>query len=422
MSSHFWLTDEPSDLSGYRRAVLGGRGDAPSLVRSVTATAAGPTSGIQVTRTSGGTALAWVTDPLDGTDLTAAAWTFHVWSKESSLAANAALRFQVIPWTVAEQTAALDDNNGTELTATSADYNRTTGNATATPLADGDRLVFKVLVDDAGTLVTGHTVTVSYGGQHPRAEGDSYIVCPDTLKLTATLPVATETMVRRVLRQEQETAAEATPGIVQAEVRRAFASAIEEYSRAKPRRLVAALSGDGTTYDFPLPARWVWGASVMESVEYPAGEQVATILDQDDWRVWESVTAGQPVRTVRFYSTPESGTDNILLRYTSRHVHTDELDTLPSGDLEAVCWLAGSVLAEWLSAEAAGSNDSTINADVVNYRDARDRWAKAANRLRERYQAFIGINREAPAGGAVRDLDPGLAWGADRLFHSRRWR
>lgn len=422
MSSHFWLTDEPSDLAGYRRAVLGGRGEASSLVRAVTATAAGPTSGIQITRTSGGTALAWITDRLDGTDLTAAAWQFHVWAKESDLAANAALRFQVIPWTVAEQTAALDDNNGTELTATSANYARTSGNATATVLADGNRLVFKILIDDAGTLVTGHTVTVSYGGQHPGAEGDSYIICPDTLALTATLPLATETMVRRVLRQEQETVAEAAPVIIQAEVRRAFASALEEYSRSSARSLVAALSGDGATYDFPLPARWIWGQSVMNSIEHPAGDQVPTMLDQDDWRVWESVTAGQPVRAIRFLSTPESGTDNILLRYTSRHTHTDDLDTVPPAHLEAVCWLAGSYLAEWLSAEAAGHNDSTISADVVNYRDARDRWAKAANRLRERYQTFIGINRESPAAGTVRDLDPALAWGGDRLFHGRRWR
>ena len=99
MATNIWLTDSDSDLSGYLRATIGYRSDAPSIVRAVTNTEAGPSSGVQVTRTAGATtALAWITDRLDGTDLSAAAWTWHLWAYESAAAANAALRVQVYPY------------------------------------------------------------------------------------------------------------------------------------------------------------------------------------------------------------------------------------------------------------------------------------------------------------------------------------
>src|SRR4051812_13623768 len=107
MSVNFYLTAELADrqpASGvYYRAKLGARSDNPSLVRAVVSTEAGPSSGVQLTLAAGGSSIAWITDRLSGVDLTGAAWAFHIWAKEAAAAANAALRFQVLPYTTAEQ-------------------------------------------------------------------------------------------------------------------------------------------------------------------------------------------------------------------------------------------------------------------------------------------------------------------------------
>lgn len=424
MSVTLHLTDEDADLSGYKRARLGARSDIPSLVRAITSTEAGPSSGVQATRTAGGTALAWITDPLNAVALTAAAWTLHLWAHESNLAANAAVRVQVFQWTNAEAgTALLDHNPGTELTAATKDQALTSGAATATALADGDRLVIKVLFDDAVTMVTGYTCTLSFNGQSPRAEGDSYLICPDNLSVTAVLPSATRLRVRRLLKDN-----DTLGGLLEdADLDRAIAGAIETYSRDRPREVADYVSGDGSTYQFALPRFWALGFSRVLEVEYPAGEQPRTILEPDDYEVVNTLLGLQPRRYLEFrVGAPESGTNNLVLRYTARHVHTDELDTIPPGDMEPVCWLAASYAAVELASKMAASSDSTIAADSVNYRDGVTRWRDVAKQYQALYDQAMGRGKEAAgsvvAAGLVTEWDTAPQWGATHFYHPSRRR
>lgn len=430
MTTRFYLTDEIADVSpasgAYYRLKLGARSDNPSLFRSITNTAAGPSSGIQLTRTAAGTVVAWITDRLTGVNLTAAAWIFHVWAKESAIAANAALRFQILPFTVAEETAALDDNGAVELGTASADYARTSDAATATTIADGDRLVLKILLDDAGTMGADQTVTVSYNGQLPGAEGDSYVICPDTLAITAQVPAATLTRIRTALMDTDLT----HPLLDDAQIRRSFDLALREYSSDRPRLAVDLLSGDGSAYDFVLPRHWVAGFSSISTVEYPTGEQQAALLAPEDFSVIQSALGTGYTRRLHFpLITPESGTDNIAVRYTTRHSHTDELDTVPADDLDAVSLLAASYGAQFLAAKAAASQDPTISADFVGrgFSTETERWLKLAKEYRAAYGRHLGLGGEdggAPvaAGFHFQDWDVNLSGGADRLFHPRRLR
>ena len=422
MPTTFFLTDEDSDISGYLRLKLGARSDAPSLVRAVTDTVAGATSGFQITRSAGGATLQWISDPLDGTDLAAVAWEFHVWAKESAAAANAAPRFQVYRYSNAEAgSAALDDNNGTELGTTVADTARTTGAATITTLNDGDRLVVKLLLDDAsgGSMAAGYTVTVSYNGQYAKAEGDSYVICPDTLAVTAAMPTTTRTKVRRMLKDTDSS----NPFIADAEIDQSFDEALRTYSNHRPRLVANYLSGDGSSYQFRLPRLWIGGFSRVLEIEYPTGEQPRATLEPSDAEVVTGVLGPQPTRLLTFKSTPESGTDNLLLRYTTRHLHTDETDTIEPQDVEPVMWLAASYAAEKAAAKSAGASDSTINADSVNYRDGEQRWRSVAKSYRERYDRHIAGDGGVKASGAWVDWDTNATpYGQDRLIHRRRWR
>ena len=402
MPSNFFLTDADSDVSGYLLAKLTSPSDAPSLVRAVTTTVTGPTSGVQATRSAGGTALAWITEPLDGTDLTAAAWTLRLWAKESAAATNAALRFQVVKWAGSEGASVLDDNAGTELTTTIADVNITTGVASVTALAAGDRLVFKVLFDDASSSMAAGTATLSYGGQYPFAEGYSYVTCPDTKALSATTPTATVTRVRQALKDTSAT----NPNLETAEVTQAIEAAVRTYSHDRPRTIVSALSGDGSSVDYRLPARWVWGFSHVIDLEYPAGEQYRVLLDDDDWEVLDTALGGIPRRVLHFPSiTLEAGTDNALVRYTGRHVHTDQLDTIPPDDLDAFTWLAASYGAEMLAAQSAASSRPTIEADSTDHQAGEERWSNVARRLRKLYDEHIGAGGENGLAGASAFVD-----------------
>lgn len=399
MAVSIWLTDEQSDLSGYLRAKLGSRSDAPSLVRSVTNTEAGPSSGVQVTRTAGGTALAWITDRLTAVNITAAAWVWHLYAYESAAAANAALRVQVYPYANgAEGTVAVDNNAGTELGTAMRENVTTTAVATATTMADGDRLVIKILIDDAVSMGASQTVTLAYNGEYPGAEGDSYLVCPDAIAVTAATPTATVTRVRYTLMDTSAT----NPSLTTAEVTQAIEAAVKTYSRDRPRTEVASYSADGTSVDYRLPGKWVHGFSSIIDIEHPAGEQARQLLDAMDYEVVDGTLGGIPRRLIHFpYLTPASGTDNMLVRYTARHEHTDERDTVPATDYDAFVWLAASYGAEYLAGRSAGSSLPTIDVDSADHQAGEERWSNVAKRLRKLYDEHIGAGNESgvrPAG------------------------
>ena len=422
MSVNFFLTDEDADIAGYLRAKLDGPSDNPHLIRAVTNTVNGPTAGVQVTRAAGdATALAWITDPLSGVDLTAAAWELHVWALESSLLANAALAFSLLRYTNVEGAAFLSPISTTELLTTTRDEALTTGAAAVTTLNDGDRLVFKVLIDDAAAnMVTGHTVTVSFNGLFAGAEGDSYFVCPDNLVTAAAMPGTTITRIRRHLQDTAST----NPLLTDNEIGQAMEAAIRTYSRDRPYIATGARSGDGSAINFRLPRLWVTGLSVIREIEYPAGEQVREVLDPNEYEIVESVLGLQPTRLLRFNgTTPASGTDNILIRYATMHIHDDLINTIPNNDFDAICWLAASYAADTLAALQAASSDPTIAADSTNHRDGEQRWRSVAKQFRSLYEDHMGQGMATPTAAAgMKDHDSMFSFGSDFLFHGRRRR
>jgi hypothetical protein len=429
MTTRLYLTDDAAAIAGYRRAKLERRSDNAALVRAVTATVAGPSGGIPLTRIAGGAALAWITDPLSTDDLTAAPWELHAWVQESDVLANASLRLQVFPFTNVEgPTALLDSNPGDELPTTMGDVQRTTGNATITALAPGDRLVIRLLLDDAtaGSLAAGWTATLAYNGAEPRAEGDTWLECPNTLTVFGSaVPDATRDRLRRNLKDrgaDDLGSDETDAQLKDDELDDAISEAVRTYSRLRPRLLGAAASGDDAMFEFALPARWVPGFSTIREVEYPAGGNPRTVLELGDWEAAESLVGGQLLRFLNM--VPAVGVDNILVRYTVPHVHTTEADSIPREDFDAFCWLASSYAALKMAARAAGSSDSTIAADSVQHRDAEQRWRSVSTALRKLFDDHLGLS--AGANGQPQ-LGPAMGfaeWDVVRqqMYHDSRGR
>lgn len=157
-------------------------------VNAVTNTAAGPTAGIRITASAGGTVIEWYTPPLDAVTFGGVA-KFNVRALESNVAANASLKAEIaitngdgsgaVVWGTGNR---LGSETTSEIGTT--DFSHTiwvSGDDTA--LADGQRLRFRIYVEDdcVAPLATGFTVTVSYSGATAAVAGDTYVILPQTV-------------------------------------------------------------------------------------------------------------------------------------------------------------------------------------------------------------------------------------------------
>ena len=159
-----------------------------SLATGVVATGAG-TQQIQWTKTSGGTALAWISGrvPAGGFTL-AGTMTFNLWASESQTAANAGVRARVYKYSGGSETEVAGGpwsfGSPTELT-TSMAANNWTGTPTSTAFAEDDRIVVKFFIINVGVMSSGRTCTCDYNAGTGGADGDSYFQINETVTFKA---------------------------------------------------------------------------------------------------------------------------------------------------------------------------------------------------------------------------------------------
>ncbi len=180
-----YLTNLASDVTGYKLALVDQRSPTSSaLATSVTTTTAGGDD-ILATITEGGTELKWITKPfLADVAFAAEPWFYNIWAKESNAAANATAGFTVHEYTTSEQAAFLDKDHGSEATTTIARMSGVSGNATATTVDAGNRLVVKLEAVAVGTMGASQTLTIDYDGPTAGADGDTYVQCNEAIRLS----------------------------------------------------------------------------------------------------------------------------------------------------------------------------------------------------------------------------------------------
>lgn len=429
MATPIWLTDEDADIAGYKRAKVPSsqagpdisaavttqpnRSDCPSLVRLVTNTVVGPAV-IPVVRQVGSAIFdkGWITDPLSGPNLQGNNWVLHCWA--SATAAAVGVRFEVFKYTNVEGTSVISADSAV-LDTTCKDIVSTSNTATSVTLAEGDRLVIKLSLVGTGL----GTATISYNGLYGRAEGDTFLMCPDTLTVDDDIPDDALIAVRTILRDQSSM----NPQLDDSEIARYVRNAVNTYSVNRPMPVSYYYSGDGNTYKFPLPPKYVWGFSRIISTEYPADQQIPNIEETLDWEIRESMLGPQPLRFIQFRTIiPDNGTNNCWVQYTTKHVYCSDYSTIPSEDFDAVLWLAGSYCAAALASRGAGATDSSISADAVNYRDLEIRWGSVAKRLKDLYMSRVIEPDSATPVGSTEEWKPILSVGMPFMWHSRRVR
>jgi hypothetical protein len=162
-------------------------GTPAAAVNSVTNTAAGPVTPIQVTATGGGTAIEWYTPALNGFTL-AGKTKFNIRGLESSAAANSSLKAEIavcagngtspVVWGIANLEATQHGGYGEVPTTDTALFAWVDGPSTV--VTTGQRLRFRIYVDDCADvpLVTAFNTTVSYNGPTSAAAGDTFVILP----------------------------------------------------------------------------------------------------------------------------------------------------------------------------------------------------------------------------------------------------
>lgn len=200
----------------------------------------------------------------------------------------------------------------------------------------------------------------------------------------------------------------------------------QRYTLDKPLAVVSDVPGNGTNYldlpvapgNAPVPV-FEPEFSVIKQIEFPIGQQPPQLILDSDFRLYRSPTGYQILIN---FDTPGSG-DSLRVTWTARHLADGS--TVPDVDFYAVVDFAASLAAEKLASFYVGTGDSTMQADVVNYRSKSSEMLSIAKALRKRYFNHMGIEEGASGGN---EQTPAIAMGnqfleqnsgVDRLVHGK---
>lgn len=201
---------------------------------------------------------------------------------------------------------------------------------------------------------------------------------------------------------------------------RAIQQAAKEYAQVRPAVAAQDYPGDGATFDLTLPTGWQEGLSTIQQIEYPTGQRVPSLLENDDWGFYVT-PSGKKIRLLSV--TPNTG-ETLRITYTKPHLIDAVSSSVSALDEEAVADLAASIGLTDLAAVYANTQSATITADSVNYADKSRTYLDIAEKLKARYRKHLGLDQQSdapPIGGFV-EQDRALSDGRDLLTHPRRLR
>lgn len=205
--------------------------------------------------------------------------------------------------------------------------------------------------------------------------------------------------------------------------------ALDEFSRATPRRVTGEVDGDGSTRRYVLTtilggaAGWIAETSEILDVGivYDASTDDERIerIAEDKWDKRIETTGAE----VLYLRTVVPGGAKLRILYTRPH-QINELDsaaetTVPEKWTQALVLLTAAVWAGWISRAASDLANETLGVDQVDYESAATRWARRSEMLRK--QAIERMSpKELSAGSAGASIEydrPTALGGIKRVSH-----
>ena len=194
---------------------------------------------------------------------------------------------------------------------------------------------------------------------------------------------------------------------------RAIESAVLRYSKDRPRQVTVTIEAQAATV-LPMPGLWQEDFSRLVKLE------VAT--QSGSRSLCGAVNRVLGVDRIELDETVAIGTD-VYVTYTILHILTEEDDTIPALDREAVAMWATAELLDQRANLKSDSIEPTISVDTVDHQSKGSNFARLAKDLRRRYFDHLGIDtKRNVAAGVIVDLDRPDQRGFDRLIHTQRRR
>jgi len=203
---------------------------------------------------------------------------------------------------------------------------------------------------------------------------------------------------------------------------------INRYTSDRPLIVATSAVAPGTKV-LPLPTTFIKRFSSVQEIEYPIGNVPRRLLDDRNWNVIEwldeihtddfTIPAGQSYRvvhtarhTIKDYPT-----------VASPEQPTATATTIPVTDFTAITIFSSSRAARAIAARYANTSESTLGADITNYRSKAQEYSSLADDLIEEYERLMHPGEGQQSGTVVDvnfDLDTQV--GVDMMFHRRRFR
>jgi hypothetical protein len=129
------------------------------------------------------------------------------------------------------------------------------------------------------------------------------------------------------------------------------------------------------------------------------------------------------LKHLRMYADEPDTDEFFRLTYTLFHTLTNSTKTIPTVDYEAFLDLTSGVCAMVIASRFAHSQESSIDADAVDYAGKATLWRDHANDFFKSYEKHIGIkDGEQKPINVQAEYDTQFMWGRDFLFHRKSWR
>jgi hypothetical protein len=154
-----------------------------------TQTSTGPTAGNGIKLVNTNRFGEWISPPVSADVTISGTITANIWAAESSNSANVAINVAVDVIRANDMSGTESSNlivriatsaRTTEVALTTRAVNNFTATPTSTVVNRGDRIRVRVFGDDAGTMATGFTFNIGYGGTTAAADGDTYVSFTET--------------------------------------------------------------------------------------------------------------------------------------------------------------------------------------------------------------------------------------------------
>lgn len=159
---------------------------------------------------------------------------------------------------------------------------------------------------------------------------------------------------------------------------------IARLSEARPRRIIADFTGNGSTKVFALPITFESGFSDVVKVLYPFDGSAVELPEDVELARLSVVDVGDGTFKLRLDFVPANG-KKVRVVFTAHHAVDDQSSTInTASDEDAVIHWAAAECLRIMAAKAIGVGDSLLGADTVSYQSRSSQYKSLADFYEEK--------------------------------------